>query len=109
MEVISRHPLQGLSGAASALGDFMQEGRSMDRTRRWTRAALALAGVLALAGCGGASPGGSSAGTTTVKIGLSSGFSGAEAFLGQDAQKGAQMAIDELRPSDPKVRYSLVT
>lgn len=81
----------------------------MDRTRQWMRSALAVAGMLALAGCGSASPGGSSSGTTTVKIGLSAGFSGAEAFLGQDAQKGAQMAIDELKQSDPKVQYSLVT
>jgi branched-chain amino acid transport system substrate-binding protein len=81
----------------------------MKKTRQWGGALLALAGMVVLAGCGGGASNSSSSGTTTVKVGLSAGFSGAEAFLGQDAQKGAQMAIEELKQSDPRFQYSLVT
>ncbi len=47
--------------------------------------------------------------TGTVKIGLTSPLSGAEANLGQDAEHGIQLAIDQLKTSDPGVSYQLVT
>lgn len=75
--------------------------------------------ALAASGCGGSksstaaggSTSGSSSSTTsgTVKVGLSGALSGSVAFLGQDSQHGAQLAISELEKQNPKIKYSLAT
>jgi len=88
-----------------------------------SKAMLVAVGAAALAltasGCGGSksstaaggSTSGSSSSTTsgTVKVGLSGALSGSVAFLGQDSQHGAQLAISELEKQNPKIKYSLAT
>ena len=67
------------------------------------------AAALLVAACGGGSGGGGTPDKTTVTIGLSGSFSGATAFYGQAAQKGAQLAVDQLNGKDQKYTYKLVT
>lgn len=45
----------------------------------------------------------------TVKVGISSPFGGSEAQLGQDAQHGVELAVSQLKTSDPSVTYDVVT
>lgn len=88
----------------------------MTLSLRWIRrqaGVVALGGgLLLVAGCGGATDesDGSSASTgQEVKIGVVGSFSGATAFYGQEAKKGAQVAVDELNRSQTKYRYTMVT
>jgi branched-chain amino acid transport system substrate-binding protein len=74
-----------------------------------TPAATTSAGSQASTSAPTTAPNSSSAAKTPIKIGLSGSFSGATAFYGQESQKGAQLAVDELNASDPKFSYSLVT
>jgi len=73
---------------------------------------LLVAAALAFAGCGGDDDGGAGAGGgegTTVKVGLTSAFSGDIAYYGQDSKKGAELAIERLHEENPDVRFELVT
>lgn len=82
----------------------------MTRIRKATLALVAVLGLL-LAGCGGSGESGGAGGSgagDTVTVGLSAGFSGQVAFYGQGAQKGIELAIQELN-SAGGVQYRLVT
>jgi branched-chain amino acid transport system substrate-binding protein len=87
------------------------------------RARLAVASIAALtlvaSACGGAATPSPAATTAAgqqtqapkvgIKIGLSGSFSGATAFYGQEAEKGARLGVEELNAADKKFTYSLVT
>jgi branched-chain amino acid transport system substrate-binding protein len=82
-------------------------------------AAAACALALAASGCGGSKSGSSTSDSSSggsnnasagsVKVGLSGALSGSVAFLGQDSQHGAELAISELEKQNPKIKYSLTT
>jgi branched-chain amino acid transport system substrate-binding protein len=82
-------------------------------------AALVAALSLVASACGGtAAPAATASGTAAsqtqapkvaIKIGLAGSFSGATAFYGQEAEKGARLAADELNATDKKFTFSVVT
>lgn len=74
--------------------------------RRVLVALSILAMVLGACGGGAATP--SAGGQVTVKIGLSAGFSGDNAFYGQASERGINIAIDELKKTDPSIVFTLV-
>jgi branched-chain amino acid transport system substrate-binding protein len=86
---------------------------------RVSASALLVALAIVASACGGSAtpgaPAASSAAAATqaakvaIKIGLAGSFSGATAFYGQEAEKGARLAVEELNASDKKYTYSLVT
>lgn len=84
----------------------------MRHTRRLTAlagmavAAGALPGLIAACGPGA---GTSSGGKTLVTVGVAGSFSGATAFYGQEAQKGADLAVKALNAAGGKYRYKVVT
>jgi branched-chain amino acid transport system substrate-binding protein len=84
----------------------------MHHTQRLTvLAGMALAAV-ALPGLTAAcssSSGTSSGGKTTITVGVAGSFSGATAFYGQEAQKGAVLAVKALNAAGGKYRYKVVT
>lgn len=83
--------------------------------RRAAAISFVVASALALNACGGsdsggsAQSGGSGGGSTDLKVGLTSAFSGDIAYYGQDAKKGAELAIDQLKSEMPKLNITLVT
>ena len=84
----------------------------MHHTRRLTAlAATALAAVAlpCLTAACGSSSGTSSGGKTTVTVGVVGSFSGATAFYGQEARKGANLAAKALNAAGGKYRYKVVT
>ena len=84
----------------------------MHHTRRLTVFAATALAAVALAGLTAAcssSAGTSSGGTTTVTVGVAGSFSGATAFYGQEAQKGADLAAKALNAAGGKYRYKVVT
>jgi branched-chain amino acid transport system substrate-binding protein len=84
----------------------------MHHTQRLTVLAATALAAMALPGLTTAcssSPGTSSGGKTTVTVGLAGSFSGATAFYGQEAQKGADLAAKALNAPGGKYRYKVVT
>ena len=96
----------------------------MLRTRRVSELVSILAVAGLLAGCGSGAtgspsaaapgtnetPGGSaSSAPAVIKVGISGSFSGATAFYGQEAQKGAQIGADELNAKGGAYTYQIVT
>jgi branched-chain amino acid transport system substrate-binding protein len=84
----------------------------MHHTRRLTvLAATALAAVAfpGLTAACSSSSGVPSGGKTTVTVGVAGSFSGATAFYGQEAQKGADLAAKALNAAGGKYRYKVVT
>jgi branched-chain amino acid transport system substrate-binding protein len=66
---------------------------------RWTAAGAASVVAMFLVGCspgGGNVPGGNTAGTSDIKIGLSGALTGGDAILGSDQRQGVELAVDKI-------------